>query len=374
MEQFLTSLDNILTPGIFAPRSMLSTALQLLRQSAEILIRVSPERDSRAAWREFQNKLLAFSLFENVDSELELSTLSADCSLQAMLQQASATSSYRSLWLTEGIGHYYADLHLSSGRIPERLLSGDRGDNLPPHSLVPLHAGMGLSFAEWLLPSIEQQASRWLQVFPSLCRANSEEGYLGAAFEALGLATRNLHPHLLMPVDRELAAISHKLQAYFWHGVGRAIYFSPINFLPGRSAPWQGLFMSCSEPPHDLGRLNAMAGFCWALTLVNIRQPEILASFLKHHEKQLWEADACVNGIRSALLLWYDAASHDEHFDRLRNYRPGAAAAGVWDAVVTKSFENIEHVHSILKTQKLLGELFRYQPLSELLSGGSSGN
>ncbi len=337
------------------PRNMLSGGLRLLRQSVEVLKAVNTEPDTRIAWQELQNKLEAFLLFEQVDVELKISQLNSR-SLEELVERVRWHDSYRSVWLMEGLGHYYSDLHLRCGEAPSAI----RSSPLPRASLVPLHAGMGLSLAEWLLPHIEQSPAA-LRTFIELCGSNSQPGYFGAACEALGLATRNLFPHLLGPIDQALSLASKELVAYFWHGAGRAIYFSPTNFLPWRSAPWKGLWSCLQEPPHAEGRSNAAAGFCWALTLVNVQQPQIIETFLKHHAKEIDENEACANGIRSALAIWAEATSCMSSLEALRRHQPAPATATLWQKHVRRSCEEAMEHHQDRLSKSAPGELFRYQ-------------
>jgi len=108
---------------------------------------------------------------------------------------------------------------------------------------------------------------------------------------------------LIAPIDLLLSSHYPDLLDYFWHGVGRALYFSPTQFLPLCSKPWQGLDTSLQEPPHEAGRRNAVAGFVWALTLVNIRNTEIVAEFLDRNVAHLPEPQTFVNGLCSALIV-----------------------------------------------------------------------
>ena len=353
----------------FNPRTMFRAGIQLLQQSADVLKTANPQADGRIAWQELQNKLEAFSLFEQVDSELNISSR-ALCSLPEWIDRARLGDSYRALWLMEGLGHYYSDLCLRRGDTPSAILSGP----LPAASLVPLHAGMGLAFAEWLLPAIEQNPAASLHEFIELCKANSESGYFGVACEALGLATRNLFPHLLAPIDEALSLMGEELVAYFWHGAGRAIYFSPTNFLPWRAPPWQGLESCFREPPHKLGQDNAVAGFCWALTLVNVREPQIIEAFLKHHAGELTENDACANGIRSALIVWADATSCARCFDALRRYQPEHSVAALWQKHIRQACEKAMEYGGVLRSGRAMVELFRYQSLGELIARANHGD
>src|SRR5205085_2866059 len=107
-------------------------------------------------------------------------------------------------------------------------------ESVPTSSLAALHAGAGLSFAGRALGVLTPRSTagevrRALEQFVALCRANSHEGYVRAAYEALGLWTRNLSPQLMPSIDRQLAEADEEMVGYFWHGVGRALYFAPTN-------------------------------------------------------------------------------------------------------------------------------------------------
>jgi hypothetical protein len=316
-------------------------------------------------WIELRNKLEAFSLFEHVDMELSLLAF-ADQSLVALARQAEVLGPYFSVWATEGIGHYYADSHLSSNKPVRSLLQATQDNRLSTAALVPLHAGIGLALAESVLAKIDgktaDQVNSQIRDFVNLCRSTVHPEYLEIIYEALGLATRNLYPHLLSTIQTCLSALSEELPEYFWHGVGRALYFSPSTLF-SRDASGKGFDM-CMAEPNDLAKRNAIAGFAWALTLVNIRQPKIIAAFLLRHGSTMVEHTAFVNGVRSALIIWTKSSSNTHDLNRLKTYQGekitpdlnhlwniyiGEACRGAW--LYCSSDEN-----------KHLGKLFHYQP------------
>jgi hypothetical protein len=351
---------------------MMKLGFTLMQVCAEALKLVIPGESNYATWQEFQNKLQSFDLFENVDATLQLGSHS-ELPLTSMVARSLTLGPYRAVWATEGIGHYYAERFLAGRGTAQGLLQSDDAEALPTGSLTALHAGMGLSFAGRLLGGVAPACSshkvrRALEEFVALCRDNSREGYEGVTYEALGLAARNLHPHLVSLIDRELASMNEDLVGYFWHGVGRAIYFTPSNFLPTSSAPWQAVKMARREPPHELGRLNALAGLVWSLVLVNIQHPQILELFLRHHGQQFGENDAFANGLISALVIWRDSSPNDAFIEKLCSYRPvKPALAELWETHIGPSCSDVlPRYHRVLKQGKGLGRIFRYQSLSEL--------
>jgi hypothetical protein len=366
-------ISGMLTPESFTPRGMMKTALDVVQVMAEAPRRLMPEEQSRLAWQEFQNKLEAFSLFEHVDLVLDLPP-ARHMTLAELTARASSLGTYRSVWAVEGVGHYYAQCMGAGGR-DQRVWQTDRSSTWPTERLSALHAGMGLSFASAALKQVTPRKSsvelkEKLQEFFALCRDNSHEGYVGAAYEALGLVARNLYPHLVPSIDGELAEMDQRLVGYFWHGVGRAIYFAPSNFLPAYSAPWRAMEMVRSEPPHELGRVNALAGLIWSLALVNLRHPEILEIFLKYHHPQVGDGDVFANSLSSALVIWRDSSADDTLIQKLCSHRPAnPALTELWERWVSRPCANASRRHYlILKENNGLGRLFRHQSFPEMIA------
>jgi len=344
---------------------MMKLGLVLMQVAAEAFKLVMPTELNRATLQEFQNKIQTFDLFENVDAALQLQ--SGTEPLTELVARSKALGSYSAVWATEGLGHYYAERRWEDSQTLKGLL---RDDGLPLESEIPLHAGMGLSFACRLLGRVPPRCSSYsvretLEEFDELCRDNSREGYEGAAYEALGLAARNLYPHLVPLLDHELTLMNEERVGYFWHGVGRALYFSPTNFLLIGSAPSRAMEAAWHEPPHKEGRLNALAGLVWALALVNIRHPQVLELFLKHHRSHIEGSDAFASGLTSALVVWRDSARRDASIDKLYSHSPSdPVLQELWERRVRRScLESLERYEWELKEGDGLGRLFRYQPL-----------
>jgi len=360
---------NPLAQDALTPRGMMKLSLAMMQVTAEAFKLVLPGKDYYAVWQEFQNKLQAFDLFENVDAALQLPS-GTGLPLATLLDRCSALGPYSAVWATEGVGHYYTEKCWRERGIVRGLLRSNGAAVLPTESLIALHAGMGLSFATHLLearPSSHKLRSA-LEKFIVLCRDNSRQEYSGASFEALGLAARNLHPHLVLAIDRELASMTEELAGYFWHGVGRALYFSPTNFLPGGSAPWRAVEAAKREAPHEVGQRNALAGVVWALVLVNIRHPQVLELFLQHHGRELERNDAFASGLTSALVVWRDSAPTDVSIEKLYSHSPADQnLIGLWNTQVRQPcVHGLQRYCWGVREGDCLGRLFRYQPLREL--------
>jgi hypothetical protein len=339
------------------PSGALRVMLDGLEQSAAVVSRLVPGREQCLAWQEAQRKLRAFNLFEQADAALDLS---------ALVARAAALGPHLAVWAIEGVGHVHTERAWREAP-PQRLLNDEHASDLPVRSLIPLHTGMGLSLAHRVLERLaphcsDSELSAALAQFVALCCANARAGYEEAALEALGLVTRNLYPQLTAPIDRCLAANDQDLLAYFWHGVGRALYFAPTNFLPCAETRRRAVQAAFDEPPHELGRRNALAGLAWALTLVNLEQPEIIEAMLRQEGERLSKDDAFANGVGSALAVWCDAAPDDPALAAFYQHQPATEMAEQWRRQAQlPAAEALQGVYPALKAQERLGELFRYQ-------------
>jgi len=356
-----------LTPTAYTPRGLTRTALSLMRQSAGVLAALGPRSDARSALREFQTKLEVFDLFENVDAKLRLSGDRLP-SLEDLVERVDGIDPFTAVWMMEGIGHYYCETAWELTGTPNGLLTGV--GSIPRKSLVPLHAGMGLSLANRLLARARSACRRCptsgsltdvLRQFVSLCKDNSSEAYLGASYEALGLIARNLYPHLVAEIDRELVQMGENLSDYFWHGVGRAIYFAPTNYVPGSAR--RVVELAQQEPPHELGRCNALAGASWAMVLVNLREPEVIEAVLVQCEGIRFDTDAFAHGVSSAALIWLNTTESPAELETLCRRQPlveHPTAAERWNTLIYRPCRRVLNQYYAAAADACIGEVFRY--------------
>lgn len=327
---------------------MISASLEVLRRSAGGLASLLPE-ESRVPWLELQNRLAAFGLFQDAGAELGLPPSRA-FDLDDALQRARALDPGSRLWVLEGLGYLLGE---------SDWLGREGWRSVPGPALIPLHTGMGLSFATRTVEEIGAgcPAPDSLQAFAGLCDAVSQPGCAGALLEALGLAARTLHPELIPELDRCLASHGDGLAGYFWHGVGRALYFVPTNVVPWGSPSGRALDKACSEPPHALGRRNALAGLGWAMTLVNLQNPEVVDVVLARHGHLLSGGDAFARGVTGAVLVWAHANGRDSVLEAFLRHPAGS---GLWDRQVRQPcLEGLERLLPALRREGRFGELFR---------------
>lgn len=370
-------IDTMMRYMSFNAWSSPGTALQLgtefLWDMADSFRFFWPDTKTFTAWREIFNKYDVYQLVRSVEKKLKLPR-EGEFDLGEYVDKAYALGPYAALWAVEGLGHDYADSVRERGGALKDLLRGKRLEGLPEGSLLMLHAGIGLSFAQRLLEPLNAKSSEpeiraAVDEFDRLCRENSADGYLGAALESLGLVARTFHSELVPVVDRYLEERDSAMLGYFWHGAGRAIYFLLVNFLPYRDPLWRAVEMGRAEAPHETGRLNVQAGTAWALTLVNMRQPQVMAAFLEDHGDDLAQSrEAFVNGVASAVMMRYDTSPDDPFLASFRDFRP-KGASDRWDRLVSDPVEtSLRDHYPVLKEKRRLDELFRYHPLDVLVA------
>lgn len=355
-------------PGAWLPRGMARLAFAALGRSSELAAEWAPERAGGVALRELANKLRAFSLFQagaGVRGR-DGSALLAD--RVARVRRSEGPN--RATWITEGLGYHHARHRLRRGAAAADLLPGA----LPPESLLPLHTGAGLALGERQLAELSPRSPgarirAAVRTFLDLCREAARPGYEGAMVEALGLVARSLHPALLPVLDRELRDSDPDGGDLLWHGVGRALCFSPTRSLPWPGNTASALDLARTEPPDEAARRNAVAGFVWAVTLVNLRDPQVLEDLLRRRRNILEPGAAFANGVSSALVIWRDASPEDPAAASFCGHRSGADAAELWRRwVALGGCREVERRHAEVQAGPGIGSLFRCPPAP---TGGS---
>jgi hypothetical protein len=326
-----TPADGALAPPIAAARQLARGGLGMLRLGTGVW-RLAAANGSAAVLRELENKLLVFEAFHHADDHLGFPP-GPPPPLAAAVRSALALPAETGVWVTEGLGYAHAGrAWAAAGGPPRGLLIGDGAAGVPAGAEVPLHTGMGLFFAGRTLGGEAPPGAAELRRHAELCAGSSRPGLALAAFEGLGFLCRNLRPEAVGAVGRALADVDPGLVPYFWHGVGRGLYFAPAHALPGATP--RALDRAWSEPPGEEARRNALAGAAWALALVNLRHPEVVAEALAGHPllRRRSAAEAIADGVTSALLIWYHGRGADRHLRAFLAYRPTGADLGRWPA------------------------------------------
>jgi hypothetical protein len=362
---------NLFLPQTWAPNTLFQSGSNAVRQTIQLLQLLQPEQ-ARLAWQELQNKLLVFILVKNLSSILHLP---ADrlTPLQELVEKAYSMPVFESLWAVEGLGHYYADIYWRLKGVPQGLLFEENAP-VPENSLTMLNAGIGLCFADRMLGSLtseasDQQVRSVVEYVLALCRNNCRKGYTGAAVENFGLVTRDFYPDLLQRIDQQLRQVAPEFLGYFWHGVGRGMYFSRQYFLPVLYSVWKGVDSDVYNAPD---RLNAMSGLAWGATMVNLRQPAIIEIALRSYIENSDLAAGFTNGVVSSLIMRTDISPGTPLVKQFYEHRPNGGdrrLAEAWQRLIAEPSQvAIETYYPVLRQQNALSEIFRYQDLAALVS------
>ena len=357
----------------FNPNYISTLTSAVIDQSQDSFQTFSSTENARLAWQTLKNNYEVFNLVKHASSVLNIPSENREFDLAKLIQDAYALGSYPDLWAIEGLGHLYALTFWNKGRPIRGILTDVSPEVLPAKSLTMMHAGMGLAFAQQLLNTFTPYSSpeeirSVLREFITLVEENSRHGYEGAAYESLGLVARFWHSQMVGVIEEYLRQIAPHLRGYYWHGVGRALYFLPLYFVPGLLSPWLAIER---EAPHELALLNMTAGLAWATMIVNVRQPEVIGNFLRIRSERVSRTPAFTNGVMSSLIMGMDTTPGDSYIIRFLEYQPTTSdprLIKLWETLVARpARQAVYHVHPILKKDGRLGEIFQYQEsLSDL--------
>ena len=320
---------------------------------------------------QFQNTADVIGYVNHVDAPDELSA-DGTYPLEENVADCYARGDYPALWLVEGLGERYAHARLAADAGLRDLFTRGEGATLPEKTQLMMHAGAGIAFAKHEIASLtpwsdDLDVRAALNRFLDLVRRNAIPGYEGAALESLGLVTRTWHPQLVGLITANLLALDANAVEFFWHGAGRAMYFSPMYMLPGLSA-WDA---ADQEPPDDTARLNARAGVAWAFTIVNVRQPGIAEQFLRHRSGRIRGNGAYTNGLLSALIMASEMVPGHQYVAQFCRFAPDgseASLAAAWERHIGPDIQaRIDEYRLALKAHHQLGELFRCHALPQFV-------
>jgi hypothetical protein len=365
------------TLKVFRPNYLPRLAVDITRRSTNAVKLVANTEDRQVVVRRLQNTFNVINIVNRHESSKRALT-AADYPLDEMIAKCYEEGKYPALWAVEGLGEKYAQIFLDTGAPVRGLLTTGKGAKAPEHTQLMMHAGAGLAFAKHAIGDLTPYSSdaefeRALKVFLDLVRDNSLEGYTGAALESLGLVMRTWNTQLVRPISSRLKALDPIAAEYFWHGAGRAMYFSPMNLLPGFS-PWDS---AAAETPDETARKNAVAGVTWAFTVVNLLQPTIMANILGRRGTAAPDDDAFANGVLSTLTMASEMVPDNINVAAFCQYRPNRsdpAQVDAWDRIIGADLqERVDRCRKILREHRRLDEVFRQQSLSGLVESLDRG-
>lgn len=351
-----------------SPVAWLGSGGELLEQAGDTARLWTFLGDERLAWRDIGNKVEVYGLVKRVAGVIGVPGPGEPFSLSELVERSYALEAYPALWAVEGLGHDYVRHFWQPGESVNGLLGDPAGLGIPAKSLLMLHAGIGLGFAQPLVARVPPEApaaevERVVAEVFALCRDNSLPGDAGAAYESLGLVARSFFPVLVRPLARAIAKVAPELLGYYWHGVGRSTYFLPINFIPAGDPTWRPFEMALREAADETALLDLFAGLGWAVSMVDIQDPEIVARrVVGPHREALSRTDAFSYGVATSLAMRADTTPDAPLVEGYLGYRPHGAAGAAWEALVVRPAEAfLEREYPRLRSDGRLGELFHYR-------------
>ena len=172
-------------------------------------------------------------------------------------------------------------------------------------------------------------------------------------------------------VDRALRDTDPAARDDFWHGVGRALYFLPINFMPCGRVTWRPFEMAERAASDEAAHHNLRSGLGWAFALVNMRQPEIVTRLLlAHHGEALAAGDGFANGVASTVMMRRDTTPGGRLVGDFLGHRPGGPALVGRAGALVPAGGALARIYPGLARRGLLGEIFRYRPWLGAGAGG----
>ena len=374
----LEGFFDLFYPQTWTPANLARVATEAFQESIKISRVLLPGETQRLALMELRNKAEIFTQVRNLSNILHLPANEL-LPLPELVAKAYTLSPFVALWAVEGLGEYYTTLYTKlAGHFPQKLL-WEENAQVPAKSLLMLHAGLGLSFANKLLSTVSPSAPRQeihnvVQTFVTLCRENARQGYLGAAVESLGLVTRTFYPTMPNLIHDELEIIAPEYLGFFWHGYGRALYFGPAYFVPVVRSAWGALDSEISGLRDEL---SAAAGLAWALTLVNMRQPEIAEGVLKTYISGSRFQEGFANGVTSCVVMRQDTTPDEPFVSAFYQHRPNSndhQFLELWDRCIYKpAYNALNSYYPVLKQHHALDQVFRFQSLGALVERLQAG-
>lgn len=316
-----------LPPGLDAA-SLRRSATRFAADAAASLQVMGPGRDGTATRLELFHKSQVYLLVRRASrTGARARSLRG---FEELLRRVCELQPRHAPWVLEGLSHGYVASQLATlppDAAPEGLLTDAE---IPASSLVMVHLGLGMALGEHVFAGIRRDDAvgvrRAVSRYIGLCRANAAPGEFDASVESLGLVLRCFFPDLVPAVGRTVRSFDTEelpLSDYFWHGVGRAIYFLPLHLLPGYGTIHASLRRLERETPGPSSGAHGRSGIACAATMVNLGQPLVLERFVVRHPEAVDRH--FIEGVASSVRLRLTTTPESDEVDELFAHEPSSA-------------------------------------------------
>ena len=336
-------------------------------------------RKASIALQEGKNKSWIMSMVNNLEQGFPpLGTFDPMKELGRLVDICYAMGDFASVWSVEGLGLYHIEAMRAKNMPIKNAFTNPALDSVPLKSMTMLHAGLGLSAGRSCLKGLSAQSPpaelrKALENFIQLCNDNSRKGYVGCAYESLGLVSLILHnPAMAQALDRELAKFNPEVATFMWRGAGRALYFHPKHFIPGFKCPWRGIPKSRQIAPHETARKNLRAGVAWPTCIVNMRHPEVMESVLMYQGENDPDREMFISGVVSSMTMRYDTSPDDPYIKSFIEHQPdpgNALLCKLWKRDIKDPCTMaINEIYPVLKRHDMVDQVFHFQSLPDLVA------
>ena len=269
---------------------------------------------------------------------------------------------FEALWALEGLG--YRNVKLGLQAKPNRLLDLGMAFRLPARHRGIFHVGSTIALAEDCL----RRAARDSRADPvdalgsylRICGEQAPKTLRGIEAESLGFVSVTLFPELLERAADVVSAHHRLLRAFFWHGVGRGLYLKYPPALGGQGRSWPALRSTLLNAKLDAeDEANTLAGYGWALGLVNLRHPSVICSRVNAFQSSACHAEQMVRGLGEAFVLWLRWKEWDKKPGAIRKFATVEGhQAEAWRDLVTASLGSLSETSGAdLRFHRTYGEM-----------------
>jgi len=304
------------------------------------------EREQRQAVEaEFSRMLSVFRVFREADRSPQLHS-PPPARLPEFLQQAIGREDTSLQWLIEGAGYRYGHW-LLQGKEPG-FKSEDLLSQLPKGSARAFYMGVGLYVGHAYMGRWEKADREPAAVARDLDELAAHHPelvrYQAPVIDSTGFVLCLISPRALKQVDAALSQQQSGLDRHLWTGAGRAIYFRYPRALYPRGGDWPGVQRILAEAPRPSCREAALSGLGFAVTLINMGQPELLEDFIRKHIGSLSADPGFSDGVQEVLDMWHSLWGRDAVIQALSAHETpdlDADAAGYWLSAVREPARRI---------------------------------
>jgi hypothetical protein len=327
-------------------------------------------------WEQAKNTRYVFSLLRNNPEMLGIPK-DGGFDLSQYMDKAYAVGDFEAIWTVEGLGQVYSqriwDLKWHCSEDAEGILVDGQAAGVPEKSLTMMHAGLGLALAASLMKRLTPDSSTReiegvLKAFIRLCRNNSRPGYVGCALESLGLVTRCFNYPMVGALEKVLADVDEDAWEFFWHGAGRALYFSPGHMLQPLYSPW---IAAEQEAPDDRVLKILKAGISWPTNIANMQNPAIFEGLIKRWGESEEAAGTIVHGVAASTAVAVDITPNHPLVNAYVEYAPSSSDSRTterWTKMVRdQAYKALHRYQPVLRSHTMLDQLFKFQDLDALV-------